>query len=198
MPARSIRRKLLASAAVVGLLAAATSAVVYSAFTSTAHSASSSFQAGSIALTADSTGSALFAMDGGKPGDAQSRCVTVRYAATGGLTSRVRLYGTTTGSAAHGGLDRYLALKVTRGSFPSGAPANGACDGFLADGSDAVLFDDLLSRYPATYETGLADPASAWHDGDSAVYRFDVVVQDDDAAQGRDATTEFAFQARNR
>jgi len=193
MPASSIRRKLLASAAVVGLLAAATSAVVYSAFTSTAHSASSGFRAGSISLTADGTGSALFAMEGGKPGDTQSRCVTVRYAATGGLTSRVRLYGTTSG----GGLDRYLALKVTRGSLPRDAPSSGGCDGFVADASGAVLFDDLLSRYPSAYEAGLADPATAWHDGDSAVYRFDVAVQDDDGAQGRDATTEFAFQARN-
>jgi hypothetical protein len=197
MPARSIHRKLLASAAVVGLLAAAVSAVVYSAFTSTARSAPSGFQAGSISLTADATGSALFAMDGGKPGDTQSRCVTVRYAATGGLASRVRLYGTTTGSQRNGGLERYLALKVTRGAFPNGAPAGGGCAGFVADAADAVLFDDLLSRYPSAYETGIADPAPAWHDGDSAVYRFDVVVQDDDGAQGRDATTEFAFQARN-
>src|SRR4051794_35136685 len=174
MPARSIRTKLLASVAVIGLLAAALSAVVYSAFTSTARSADNTFQAGSISLTADGSATSAFAMAGAKPGDTQSRCVTVHYAATGGLTSRVRLFGTTSGSAKAGGLERYLSLKVTRGSFADGAPADGGCTGFAADrdgrGDAVVLFDDLLSRYPSAYETGIADPA-AWHDGDSAAYR---------------------------
>lgn len=195
MSARSIHTKLLATAVVLAALGAGATAVVFSAFTSTAHSAGSTFQAGSIRLTADATGSTLFAMDSIKPGDAQSRCVRVAYAASGGLASAVRLYATTTGSAEHGGLERFLSLRVTRGTFSGAAPAGGACDGFLADTAGGTLFDGALSAYPSSWASGIADPRAAWHDGDAAVYRLDVTARDDDAAQGLDATTEFGFAA---
>jgi hypothetical protein len=194
MPARSLRAKLFASLAVVGLLAAAASSLVYSSFTSTVHNAGNTFQAGSVTLTADAPATALFSMPALKPGDTQARCVHVSYAAGGGLTSSVRMYGTTSGSDAHAGLDRYLALKVTRGSFAAAAPAGNACTGFVAGD---VLFDDTLAAYPDSWQDGIVDPRAAWSHGDGATYRFELTLVDEDAAQGLDAGQQFSFEARN-
>ncbi len=55
-------------------------------------------------------------MSGGVPGNTTSACIKVTF--DGSLASTVRLYGATTGS----GLDQYLDLKVTRGTYiPSDA-----------------------------------------------------------------------------
>lgn len=187
----SVRSKLLASVALVGLLLAGVGAVVQSAFTSTVSSSGNTFDAGSIELTGSvDRGAALFDLDGLKPGSSASRCVKVTYASSGGLASTVRLYG-----AATGALAPHLDVQVTRGGFPGVTPAGGACTGFVAAG--APLFDAPLSDYPDDYAGGLADPDSAWTDGESAVYRIDVELVDSDDAQGASATHGFVFEARN-
>jgi hypothetical protein len=187
----SIRSKLLASVAVVGLLLAAVAAVVQSAFTSTVRNEGNSFEAGSIALTGSvDRASAFFDLAGMKPGDGASRCIKVSYGSTGGLDATVRLYGATSGALA-----QHLRTKVVRGTFPGDPPANGSCTGFTPAAGPA-LFDDTLAAYPDTYEDALVDPDTAWSDGDSAVYRIDVELADSDDAQGASASHEFVFEAR--
>jgi hypothetical protein len=188
----SARSKLLASVALVGLLLAAVGAVVQSAFTSTVSNSGNTFEAGSIELTGSvDRESALFDLEGLKPGAGASRCIKVSYGSSGGLASSVKLYGTTAGALAP-----HLKVKVTRGSFPGAPPAAGACTGFVPGGG-AALFDGSLSAYPDDYAGGLADTDPAWTDGESAVYRIDVELADSDAAQGAAATHEFVFEARN-
>lgn len=187
-----VRTKLLASVALVGLLLAAVGAVVQSAFTSTVTNSGNTFEAGSIELTGSvDRGSALFDLDGLKPGSTASRCVKVSYGSSGGLASTVRLYGTTSGALAP-----HLKLKVTRGSFPGAPPAGGACTGFVPGGG-AALFDGTLAAFPGDYAGGVPDSDSSWTDGESAVYRIDVELADDDDAQGAAATHELVFEARN-
>jgi hypothetical protein len=187
-----VRSKLLASVALVGLLLAAVGAVVQSAFTSTVANSGNTFEAGSIELTGSvDRASALFDLDGMKPGASTSRCIEVSYGSSGGLASSVRLYGATTGALA-----QHLRVKVVRGTFPGAPPAGGACTGFTA-GAGPALFDGALSAYPGDYASGLADPDTSWTDGESAVYRIDVEVADTDDAQGASATHEFVFEARN-
>lgn len=188
--------KVAATLLLVAALAATVSAVVFSSFTSTTKNTGNTFQAGSIALSANTPGSAIFGMVGLKPGDTQSKCIRVGIAAAGGLVSSVRLYGKTTGSTANSGLDRFLRLRVTRGAFPGAAPSDNACTGFTPDATQPLLFDDTLSAYPATYATGIADTSASWRDNDNAVYRLEVTTLDDDLAQGLDAATEFDFEAR--
>jgi hypothetical protein len=187
-----VRSKLLASVAVVALLLAAVAAVVQSAFTSTVRNPGNRFEAGSITLTGSvDQASALFDLHGLKPGAAASRCIKVTYASTGALAASLKLHGTTTGT-----LGPYLKLKVSRGSFPGAPPAGGACTGFAAAPA-TPLYDGVLASFPSSYATGLADTDGAWTDGESAVYKIDVELADDDAAQGRSATHEFVFEARN-
>ena len=189
----SIRSKLVASVALVGLLLAAVGAVVQSAFTSTVRNEGNRFQAGYVQLLGSvDRGSALFDLDGLKPGAGASRCIAVSYGGSEGLASTVRLYGRTTGILAP-----HLKLKVTRGTFPNDvAPTAPSCSGFTpAPGS--ALFDGTLAGYPDDYAAGLVDPDGAWTDGESAVYRIDVELTDNDDAQGGSATHEFVFEARN-
>ncbi|HEV3002747.1 MAG TPA: hypothetical protein VGW75_18565 [Solirubrobacteraceae bacterium] len=188
----SARSKLLASAALVGLLLAAVAAVVQSAFTSTVRNPGNTFEAGTIALSGSvDRGSALFDLRGLKPGPVASRCIKVAYASSGGLASTVRLYGATTGP-----LGQHLNVRITRGAFPGPAPAGGLCTGFTAS-SATPLYAGALAALPASYAAGVVDPDASWTDGDSAVYRIDVDLADSDDAQGDAATTELVFEARN-
>lgn len=187
-----VRTKLLASAALVGLLLAGVAAVVQSAFTSTVRNPGNTFEAGSVTLSGSvDKATAFFDLHGLKPGVVTSRCIKVSYASSGSLASTVRLYGITSGALAP-----YLHLKVTRGSFPSAPPAGAACTGF-APAAGAALFDGTLAGFPHDYASGLADTDTSWSDGESAVYKIDVDVNDTDAAQGGTASNEFVFEARN-
>ena len=193
------RSKLVATAAVLGLLAAGLAAVVHSAFTSTARNDGNTFQAGSISLTDDDQAKVLWDVSGLKPSSQiDRRCVTLDYGSSGDLGSAIRLYGETSGTLA-----QYLRLKVTRGSFGATAPGGGACTGFGADATDyagkgaGVLFDGTLDTYPQRWEDGLADPRATWAAGDRATYQLEVSVIDSDDAQGKSATQAFAFEARS-
>ena len=188
----SVRSRLLASVALLGLLFAAVSAVVHSAFTSTVRSSENTFEAGTITLTgsADSE-SALFALSGLKPGPVASRCLAVSYESTGGLASEVRLHG-----FSHGGLEEALVVTITRGTFSGAAPTDGSCAGFVADPGDP-LFYGPMSRLPQTDADGLRDADPSWTDGESAAYRIDVELADTDQAQGGSTTHELVFQAHS-
>src|SRR5436305_12715016 len=96
------------------------------AFTAATSNAGNSFTGGTVYLTDDDGGNALFSMSAAKPGDTETKCLTVDY--TGSLNSEVRLFGITTGT----GLDAYLTLKITRGDFAS-PPGGGDCAGFTPD-----------------------------------------------------------------
>jgi hypothetical protein len=185
----SARSRLLASAALLVLLLGAVSAVVQSAFTSTT-APESTFEAGSIELSGSvDRGSALFALQGMKPGPVESRCVKVTYASTGGLSSSVRLYG-----RAVGGLEDMLIVRIARGRFAGAAPPGGSCAGFVEDDQ---LFHAFLAQLPSSYAHGVRDPDPVWTDGESAVYRIDIELVDRDEAQGGTATHELVVEARN-
>jgi hypothetical protein len=195
----SNRSKLVATAAVLGVLATALATVVHSAFTSTARNDGNTFQAGSISLTDDDQAKVLWDVSGLRPSsELDPKCVTVSYGSSGGLASAVRLYGETSGALAE-----HLRLKVTRGSFGGEAPAAGACTGFGADATDfagkgaGVLYDGTLAGYPQRWDDGVADPRAAWSAGDRATYRLEVSLTDTDDAQGKSASHAFAFEARS-
>jgi hypothetical protein len=190
-------RNLLATVVIVGLLIAAVGAAVFSAYTSVASNQGNSFRAGTISLTDNDSGNALFTVQGFTPGDSFVKCIQVDYHSTGGVQSSLRLYGATGGS----GLDHYLDLRIRRGTMPStGTP--GDCTGFTPDATDyagngqGVIFQDTLENFGQDYAGGTNDPVAAWGDGDVAVYEVTLTVQNDNAAQGLDATQDFQFEAR--
>jgi hypothetical protein len=191
-------RNLLATVVVVGLLIATVGAAVFSAYTSVASNDGNQFTAGTIKLTDNDAGSALFNVQGFTPGDSFVKCIRVDYASTGGVQSNLKLYGTTAGT----GLADYLDIKIRRGTQPP-TSTSGDCTGFQPDpvdyngDGDGVFVDTTLDQYPQSYAAGVDDPVGSWSNGTSAVYEITLTVQNDNAAQGLAATQDFAFEARN-
>ena len=199
----STRSRLLASMAVIVLVGGSAGSGTWSAFTATTPNAGNRIESGSVALSDNDGGStAMLSLVSALPGATDTSCIKVTY--TGSLPSTVRLYGTTTGS----GLDQYLKLKVTRGTYTPSEPAFDSCTNFQADSTeyiagkaDGVIYDGTLQGFPDDYAGGLVDPTSSspesWSTNEVHVYRFQVTLQNNTAAQGKNATQSFTWEARN-
>lgn len=149
---------------------------------------------GPLVLTDSADGFAALYLDQAKPGQVAESCLLVTY--SGAATVSVRMYGQTAGS----GLDPYLDLTVTRGTLPS--LTVGSCSGFVPDATSyvgagpGVLYKSTLAGFPDDYAAGLVDP-EPWTDGERHAYRFRVSVRDENAAQGRNASQSFVWEARS-
>jgi len=137
----------------IALIAAATA---YAAFRSSTSNTGSSAASGTVYLSDNDSGAAMFSMSNSSLGATASSCMRETFG--GSLASNVRHYGSTTGT-----LGQYLTLKVTRGS---GASTFGSsCTGFTADSTDyaghgaGVIYNGHLSDYPTSYTAGVVDPA---------------------------------------
>jgi hypothetical protein len=187
--------------AVLALLVPAASGVTFAAYRATTTNTGDRIEAGSVKLSDNGDGSSLLSMTGGVPGTTTSACIKVTY--DGSLPASVRLHGTTTGS----GLDQYLDLKVTRGTYTPSTPAFKSCTNFAADATNyigagaGVIYNGTLQGFPDDYAGGLVDPLpgspESWTNAEAHVYRFDVTVQNDFDAQNKDATQAFRWEARN-
>lgn len=178
--------KLILSGIIVAIIGAVASGTVYSAFSTTTANSGNSLGAGTVVLSDNDSGSALFSLSNMKPGDTSTKCLKVDY--TGSLSSTVKLYGTTGGT----GLASYVTLQVRRGSFPGAPPASNACTGFT---SSATVYNGNLSAFPTTYGAGTDE--GTWTNGTSNVYEITMTLQDDNAAQGLTATQTFTWEARS-
>lgn len=188
----SVRSKLLASAALVGLLLAAVGAVVHSSFTSTVRNDGNTFQAGTIELSGSvDRATALFDLEDLTPGPVHERCIEVSYAASGDIASSVSIYGESGGALAD-----HLDVVVSRGRFDGEPPADGSCAGFVAD-EGRPLFLGTLASFPSAWEGSIVDPGGAWTNGDSAAYKISVRLDANDAAQGQTASHSLTFEARS-
>ena len=195
-----LRRRLLASAVVVGLVAgllAATS--TWSAFSGATANPANSLAAGTVTLGDNDSGSAVFNLTGLKPGDTDTGCITVTSTAT--IASLVRLYGATGGT----GLDAYLTLTITRGT--SGGGSFDDCTGFTADttnwvgAGNGVIYTGTLAAFGDDWAGGTVDAApavpEAWTPGESHAYKLALTLADTNSAQGTSMTQTFTWEARN-
>jgi hypothetical protein len=185
--------------AVVALVPAAGGAT-YAAFVATSANSGERLEAGSVKLSDNDSGGSMLSFSGGYPGDTDTGCIEVTY--DGSLDAAVRLYGTTTGS----GLDQYLDLKVTRGTYSSN-PGFDSCSNFTADATNyigagaGVIYNGTLQGFADDYAGGLVDPTpgspETWTANEKHVYRIQVTMQNNAAAAGRGATQAFTWEARN-
>ena len=194
------RRKLLASALALALLATLQGlGMTWSAFSGAAGNTASNVVAGSVALTDNDSGSAMFTMSGMVPNDTDTSCIKVT--STGTLPSLVKLYGTVSGT----GLASYLTMTVTRGTAPNGFDD---CTGFTPDSANAyglgagVLYSGNMSSYPADWSAGIADPHTAsvneaWTTSEVHTYKVQVTLQNNAAAASKSAGLTLTWEARN-
>jgi len=165
----SIRTKILRTLVVLGLLACIASAGVFSAFSSQTDNPGNAVTAGTVTLSDNDAGSALYGLADAKPGDSRTSCVEVTHA--GSLDASVRLYT----PSSIGPLGPSVNLKIEPGSQAS--PSFPGCSGFNAD-SGGALFEGTLAAFASehdSYADGIADNpgtvATKWANGDTVVYR---------------------------
>jgi hypothetical protein len=199
-PAGRIARRLAATVVVLGGCAALASSATWSNLNSTATNPSNSFTAGTVQIASNSSSSAVLSLANAKPGAVSTGCIQVTY--TGTLPANVRLYGTGGGT----GLNQYLTLVVTRGTF-STTPAAGSCTGFTADSTNyisqggGVIYSGTLANWPASSATALTDPTSSspatWNTNGAHGYQLSVTVLSNAAGQGLTGSESFTFEADN-
>jgi hypothetical protein len=199
----------------VALLGPAAAIGTWSAFSAVTSNPGNTFEAGTVILCDNDTGSpcvdgtSMFTMNALVPGSTEAACIKVTY--TGSLTSNVRLYGATTVT----GLDQYLDLKVTRGTYTPSDSGFDSCANFSADSTNyigagpGVIYNSTLQGYADDFSGGLVDPsncgtppcaAEAWTNlPESHVYKLEITLPSSapNAAQGKTATQTFTWEARN-
>lgn len=180
--------KLNLTAAVMALLLVSVAVLRLSsaAFTGTTDNTGNNWAAGTVTLTDDDLGSALFNATNLAPGDTGSNCIDVTY--TGSVdTSAVKLYAALTDTD---GLGAHLDMVIERG----------------AQVVDCALFVSAESVYTGTLDgmgTSFATGHGTWAPtgGSNAVvtYKFVWTLGSDtpDTAQGDSVQADFTWEAQS-
>lgn len=157
------------------------------AFSDTTSNAGNNWAAGTVTITDDDGDSAMFSVSDMKPGQTETRCIEVTY--EGSLVpADVSLYGTSGGT----GLDAYLDVDIDIGT----GATFGDCGSF---GKDADIFNGTLASFSGTH-SDFASGLLSWSPvatNEAKSYRFIVTLQDNNSAQGLDATATFTWEAQN-
>ena len=160
-----------------------------SAFSDTTANGSNSWAAGTVVITDDDAGVAMFTPTNMKPGDSNTVCIKATY--SGSLVpATVKLYGVSGGT----GLDAYLDVTIDIGT----GGVFGNCTGFIADGGPSA-FSGTLAAFAATH-TNFANGIAGWSPAvnpESKTYRVIVSLADNNAAQGLNGTATFTWEAQN-
>jgi predicted ribosomally synthesized peptide with SipW-like signal peptide len=181
----SNRTKVLRTLVVLGIVACIAGAGVFSAFSSQTDNPGNSVTSGTVVLSDNDAGSALYTLTNAKPGDSQTSCIKVTY--SGSLDSSVRIYTPST----VGALGTSVNLKIEPGTQAS--PSFPGCTNFTPD-AGAALFEGTLADFAAehgSFANGIADNpgtvATKWATGDAVVYRVTATLATNapDSAQGQ-------------
>ena len=192
------RNKLLASVLVVGVLGTVAAGGIFGVFSATTQNAGNEISTGTVALSDNDGGSAMFNISNAKPGESWTRCIKVTYAGT--LPADVHMYL----RDATGPLATYLSLTMKQGSqaaatFPS-------CTGFTPDATngDGTAYEGpVQSPVPGTFDNGLpVNPfgETSWAPGTVQVYQFRMLLDSaaPDTVQGSSTgTMTVVWEARN-
>ncbi|MCU1613798.1 MAG: hypothetical protein JWO98_1338 [Frankiales bacterium] len=192
-PGRPSRRARRLSLAVSGgaALILATALVwqtAYATFSVTTYPFSTTFGTGTVAITDDDAGTALFSTTGLKPGAAATRCLTVT--STGSVPALVRLYGT--GRSTTKSLSSYLNLTVLAGT-------GGGRSGCGAFTPESTVYTGTLAAFPTTYGSGVTAWTTAGTSGETRTYQLTYSMSSSAPAsvQTGSAAVAFTWQAQN-
>lgn len=187
-------RKLLATLATVGTLGSLAAYAAFSAFSSSTTNPGNNVSTGTVVLSDNDAGAALYNLTNQAPNNVVQRCIKVSY--TGSLDADVKLY---LPGGSVGSLGPYVNLTVEKGTQAS--PSFPSCSGFTPQ---STVYNGTLQNFAASYSgwsNGLAvypGSQTKWNPGDELVFRFTVSVQDDNNAQGLTTGSHaFTWEARN-
>jgi hypothetical protein len=167
------REKLLLSALAIGLLGSLTTFGVFGLFSATTSNAGNEFNTGSVTISDNDLGSALYSVPNAEPGDTVTRCIKVLYSGT--LDGDVDLYMSTPVAA----VGAYVDVTITPGTQTSSTFPD--CTGFTPQAGGAIYSGSLLNLAEVNnnFTTGLQSaPAgkTQWSTNDSVVYKFQVTL----------------------
>jgi predicted ribosomally synthesized peptide with SipW-like signal peptide len=192
-------RRIVLSLLIVGVVGAIVGVGTLSAFSSSTSNSGNNFDAGTVYVTDNDAGSALYNVTNRKPGDSVTSCIKVTYGGT--LGADVHLY---TGSTINA-VGQYINLTIEKGTS-AGNPAFPGCGTFT---SEATVYNGTLSGFASTrnsYANGASvypGSQTVWNQNDTLVYRFTLSLQDDNNANGLGAGAmqsgahSFTWEARN-
>ncbi|MDX6214281.1 MAG: hypothetical protein QOF82_3368 [Frankiales bacterium] len=198
-PSSRVRRSLTKGVLPLGILASAGMVwqSSYAAFSGTTSNPGNSLTAGTVTLTDAANGSAMLTATGLKPGSTGTACLELTYG--GNLAAATKLYvaGGDLTTTTPSNLAPYLTLKVDEGA---GSAAN--CSDFVPSANDynPTGSTALTLTTFASSATSFANGVGAWMPagaGATRDYRFTWTVQDNNAAQGLNATVTFTWEAQN-
>ncbi len=185
------RKRPVASVGVLALAVLLTAALIVTAssaaFFATTDNSGNTWSAGTVILTDDDAGSAMFTVTNMSPLATVTECIVVTYSGTM-LPSDVNLYGVSGGT----GLDAYLDVTVEEGT----GGIFGNCTGFTP--TSTIFATNTLNNF-ATNHTNFTNGVGAWlpaANPESRTYRFTVTLQDNNLAQGLNATATFTWEAQ--
>jgi predicted ribosomally synthesized peptide with SipW-like signal peptide len=147
------------------------------AFTASTDSKSNVVESGTVVLTNDGAGTAMFNLGNLNGGQTVERCINVSY--DGSLTADIRLFGASSGELAPG-----LATTIEIGAGAVGGK------GF----SDTL---DVFGKNNTSYATSLGGFNEATK-GASKSYKVTVKVSNLAAYQGKSAMADFTWEAQGR
>ena len=195
-PTRRNARLSAVAAAALGLAisAAVTWRASYSSFSSKTFSPASNWAAGSVALSDDDAGTAMFTAAGLFPASTDTKCIAVT--STGSLPSAVRLYGTA--ASTTNSLSSYLNLTVTQGT----GGGFGTCAGFTPLGVGATLFNGTLAGFASSctnFAGGLGSWTPTGSGSETRVFQFTYQLDPSapNSAQSGSASIGFSWEAQN-
>jgi hypothetical protein len=160
------------------------------AFFDTTVNTGNTWSAGTVILTDDDAGSAMFTVTNMSPLATVTECIVVTYSGTM-LPSDVNLYGVSGGT----GLDAYLDVTVEEGT----GGEFGDCNAFGGFSPTSTIFATNTLNNFATNHTNFTNGVGAWlpaANPESRTYRFTVTLQDNNLAQGLNATATFTWEAQ--
>jgi len=156
------------------------------AFTAQTGNSANGWDAGTVALSDDDSGTAMFAEANLRPGSTGEKCITVTY--SGSLSASVKMYS----SAVSGALAPYVDLVIEEGN----GGGSGSCTGFTSSGT---AFTGTLAAFGST-KTDFASGAGSFAPAGPAhaeTYHISYTVNatTPDSAQGASAAATFTWEA---
>jgi hypothetical protein len=177
---KKIHKQLLLTLGIVAAIGSLAGWATFSAFSGTTSNSGNSFSAGTVVITDNDAGSALYNVSNQAPGATLSKCIKVTF--TGSLDSTVKMYASSVGAVG-----QYINLTVTPGSGVTGSFPS--CTGFSA-ASGGSIYNSTLKGFADTYTdyaSGLStfpDGATKWVTNDAVWYKFDLTLQNNNSANG--------------
>jgi hypothetical protein len=169
----------------------------WSNLNATAANPANSISTGTIQLSSGSFTAPVVSLTAAKPGAVSTGCIQITNSGT--LSAQMRLYGTGSGT----GLNEYLKLVITRGSFSATPPA-GSCAGFTADATNyiaqgaGVIYSGTLASLPSSASSALLDPTASspatWSPQSTHGYQLQVTLLANASAQGLTGKETFTFE----